>query len=114
MINITLMYASEKFNIAVGYMALSTDSLQERLAKIWREDLSIILINDVTHLPPEIQARLSELSKKLYAGESSTTGQDINSLVSALDEGQVKDAIDDVVSLNYAIIQAHALGGPAS
>lgn len=114
MLNITLMYASEKFSSAVGAMASSTDSLKTRLARAWIEDLSMILTNDVTNLPEDIQAKLSELSRKLHAGEAEAAGQDINSLVDALDEGQVRDAIDDVVSLNYAIVAAHSLGGPNS
>lgn len=109
---ITLAYASEKFSVAVGYLASSTASLQARLAEAWTQELSMILGNDVTALPPEIQAKLSELSKKLYASESSGAGPDINSLVHALDEGQVLDAIDDIVSLNYVIAQAFALAGP--
>jgi hypothetical protein len=112
--NITLEYASEKFSIAVGYMAASTDSLQTRLARVWIDNLSIIIMNDVTNLPAEIQGRLSELSKKLHAGEESGAGPDIGSLVNALNEGQVRDAIDEIVSVHYAIIHAQALGGPAS
>ncbi|RJP49528.1 MAG: hypothetical protein C4586_07435 [Anaerolineaceae bacterium] len=105
MLNIDLNYASEKFSIAVGAMASSTDSLHTRLAKAWIHNLSAILMNDVSNLPAEIQTKLSELSKKLYAGESNGAGPDIDSLVNALDEDQVRNAIEDIVNLHHSIIR---------
>ncbi len=111
---VTLMYASEKFSSAVGYLALSTDSLSTRLAMVWTHDLSIILINDCTNLPNEIQVRLTELSNKLYAGEVVGAGPEIKNIVLALNEDQVRDVINDIVYLNHAIIHAYALGGPVS
>jgi hypothetical protein len=103
--DITLAYASEKFSIAVGFMASSTDSLHGRLAIAWKQELSMILGNDIAHLPPDIQARLSNLTKMLHAGDVGGAGPDIDSLVGAMDEGQVRDAIDEIVSLHYAIIR---------
>jgi hypothetical protein len=112
--NVSLMYANEKFSIAVGYMASSTEPLNVRLATAWSQELALILNNDVSKLPAEIQTRITELSERLYAGQSSGAGPAIVSLVNALNEGQLKDAIDDIVSLHFAIIRAHVLSSPTS
>jgi len=88
------MYGWEKLNEAIGTLT-GPDSQKQRLAQAIA---SLSLIRPEQNLPPEMRAEFEQFMKELNSRLAQADEGTIQATVQGLDELQVRDAIDEMIS----------------